>query len=237
MAKNLLAIVKAAVLEMGLAAPVTVVGNPDGQTLQMMALANRVGTELAQQDHGWEALRGEQLITMVPGTDTYAFPADFGYYMPETMWNRGARWPVAGPVSASGWQLIKSGLWPSGFYSRFRVMDGAIVFDPVPTAAGTIAIEYMSNAWCQSATGTRQIEFLADTDIPVIPDDLLVLGLKWQFKAAKGFDFSVEKMAFDTACARLQPRDFVPETVNMRGGGLGVGFLNPGLFPNAGYPV
>lgn len=239
MAMNLLAIVTAATLEMGLTAPVSVVGNPDQQTLQMLALVNRVGTELAQQDHAWEALRAEQAFTLISGQDTYPFPSDYGYYLPETIWDRTNKWPVAGPVSASGWQLIKSGLWPSGFYMRFRVMGGSIVFDPVPvaTAGDVIAIEYISNAWCQSAAGVRQSSFIADTDTPVIPDDLFVLGLKWKFNAAKGFDFSVEKDAFDTALARLQPRDFVPESVNMRGGGLGVGFLNPGLFANAGYPV
>ena len=237
MARNLLAIVQSATLEMGLLPPVAVYGNPDGQTGQFLGLANRIGNELAQIEGGWEALRGEQLITTVPGQASYPFPTDYAYYVMETMWNRSGRLPIAGPVSASAWQMIQAGFLPAGAYMRFRIMAGQITFDPVPTVAGQLAIEYVKNTWCQSAAGTPQTAFSADTDIPLLPDDLFVLGLKWRFLSAKGYNYSEEMADYQLALSRLRPRDFVMETINMRGSRVGSQFLNPGLIASGGYPV
>jgi hypothetical protein len=234
MARNLLAIVSAAVSELGIPAPVSVVGNSDPQAQQLLALVNREGSELAQRETGWTAMRGEQLITLAIGVDTYSFPTDFYAYRMNTFWNRTSHIRLDGPMSAIDWQVIKSGTYPSGVYMRFRIMNGSIVFDPVPTAVATIAIEYISNAWCQSLAAVKQSLFLADTDTPLLPDDLLILGLKWRFLAAKGFNYSEERAAYDLAVTRFHPRDTVLETITMTA--RENSFLNPGLLPIGDWP-
>lgn len=236
MAMNLFAIVKAAALELGLNPPVSVVNNGDAQTQQMLALANRNGIELSQIEGGWETLRGEQLITWVIGQDTYTFPTDFSYYVQDTQWNRTSHYRIDGPMSALDWQTIKSGLFPSGVYSRYRIFSGKIVFDPVPSDTSTIAIEYISNSWCQSALGVGQNAFAADTDTPKLPDDLFVLGIKWRFLAAKGFNYAEERAAYDMALNRYHPRDFVTENINLGIRGRFNSYLNQGLLPAGNWP-
>lgn len=236
MVRNLLAIVQAASLELGIPSPVSVVGSTDQQAGQLLALANQEGEELAQVEGGWERLRGEQLITLVPGQDTYAFPNDFAYYVKDAMWNRTTHYPVTGPMSASDWQFIKSGLFPSGVYSRFRIFSGSIVFDPKPTAAGTVAIEYISSNWCISANNVTQSQFLSDNDTPLLPDRLFILGIKWRYRAAKGLNYSEERAAYDLAISRLHPRDFVTENINISARHGGYGYLNNGLLPLGNWP-
>jgi hypothetical protein len=60
--------------EIGLSPPSQIVGgnNPDG--VQILALLNREGNELARVEQPFPVLRGEQLITLVPGQQAYAFP-------------------------------------------------------------------------------------------------------------------------------------------------------------------
>ena len=236
MARNLLAIVTAAALEMGLNAPAAVVGSGDAQTQQLMALLNRAGTELAAIEGGWQSLRGEQLIPVVAGADTYPFPSDFAYYVPETQWNRSAHYRIGGPMSAIDWQAIKSGLFPSGVYSRYRIFGNSIVFDPVPSAAATVAIEYISSNWVQSAAGVSQPYFMLDTDTPRIPDDLLLLGLKWRFLAATGFDYTQEQATYELALSRLHPRDTVLENIQMSTRSNFNDGLNTGLLPAGSWP-
>lgn len=235
MVKTLLAIVQTAALEMGVPVPVSVVGNPDGQTGQMLALANREGYELAEIEGGWPALRGEQLVVLTPGTDTYAVPTDFAYYYQDTAWDRTTHQPVLGPLSAPEWQAVKSGLYPAGLFYRFRLFGaGQIVFLPVPANADTIAIEYRSTNWCQSSGGAAQSGFLADTDVPVLPATLFILGIKWRFLAAKGLNYAQEFDAYNVALSRLHPRAFVTENIAIgyRGGSI----LNPGLLPLGNWP-
>ena len=236
MTSALLAIVQTAALEMGLPKPVSVIGNPDGQAGQMLALANREGEELADIEGSWPALRGAHVIPLVPGTDTYAVPADFAYYYQNTAWDRTTHQLVAGPLSPAEWQMVKAGLYPAGLFYRFRMFGaGKIVFLPVPANTDVISIEYRSTSWCQSASGVGQSSFLADTDVPVIPTTLFILGIKWRFLAAKGMNYSEERAAYDMALARLHPRSFVTEDLAM-GRNRGASILNPGLLPLGNWP-
>jgi hypothetical protein len=223
--------------ELGLPIPVSVVGNPDGQIGQILGLANREGDELAEIEGGWPALRGEQVFNLVAGTDTYPVPTDFSYYYQGTAWDRTTHQPVLGPLSPEEWQAVKSGLYPAGLFYRFRMFGvNNIVFLPVPANTDTIAIEYRSTNWCQSALGAGQGAFLADTDNPVLPPTLFVLGIKWRFRAAKGLDYSEERAAYDLALARLHPRAFVTQYIAMAGPRASGSILNPGLVPWGNWP-
>lgn len=230
--RTLLQIVQAAANEMGLPTVATVVGNPDLQVSQMLALANRTGLELAAIEGGWNALRAEQLITLVPGTANYAFPADFSYYVQDTFWDRSTKWPLAGPLSAVDWQLLRTGLYPGGINARYRIMAGQIYFDPVPSAADVIAIEYISSNWCQSAGAVKQALWAADTDTPLIADDLFVLGIKWRFKREKGFDYGEDMATYQKALDRIHPRDKVTQNVYMRGPANFAPLVNLGPLPS-----
>lgn len=196
--------------EVGIPPPSVVVSSPDQQIRQLLALANREGRE--QTSAAWTQLRGQQTITLVNGQAAYDFPTDFDSYMPSTIWNRDQRWVVQGPLTAQEWQTLKSGYINIFPYQRYRVMDGQIYFDPTPdsTAAGqTVTIEYQSKAFCQSATATAQTQWLADTDTFLLPDDVLVLGVKWRFLAAKRMDYSEEKDAYMKCVDRELAQSFV----------------------------
>ncbi len=62
MSSTLLQLVQAATGEMGLTVPTYVAGNPATDTVQMMALANAVGSEL-QREYDWEFLAKEYRFT------------------------------------------------------------------------------------------------------------------------------------------------------------------------------
>ena len=77
---------------------------------------------------------------------------------------------------------------------------------------------------------------LADTDTPRLPDDLFVLGIKWRFLAAKGFDYSEERAAYDMSLNRFHPRDTVTENISLgMRGGINT-YLNMGLLPAGNWP-
>jgi hypothetical protein len=218
--------------EVGLPVPSAIVSSTDQQVRQLLALANREGREQASAPGGWPQLRGEQAITMVNGQAVYGFPNDFDSYMPDTIWNRDQRWKVQGPLSAQEWQTLKSGFINVFPYQRYRIMDGQLYFDPTPTSATdgqTVTIEYQSKAWCQSAAGSAQTQWLADTDTFKLPDDIMVLGVKWRFLAAKRMDYSEEKEAWVKAVDREMARSYVGRTLPMNISNAGQGnFLGDG---------
>jgi hypothetical protein len=110
--------------------------------------------------------------------------------------------------------------------AAFPAYGGQLQMDPVPTSADTVVFEYVSKNWCQSASGTAQSLFMADTDLPLISDDLFILGLKWRTLAARGFNYSEEKAAYTEARDRAISRANMSDALDMgrrmgRVGGLG----------------
>lgn len=202
--------------EVGIPQPSVVVSSPDQQVRQLLALANREGREQVSAPGGWPQFRGQQTITMVNGQAAYDFPTDFDNYIPDTIWNRDQRWVVRGPLSPQEWQTLKSGYINVFPYQRYRVMDGQIYFDPTPSSAAAgqiVTIEYQGKSFCKSATGTPQTQWLDDTDTFMLPDDILVLGVKWRFLAAKRMDYSEEKEAYIKAMDREMSRAYVGRTM------------------------
>lgn len=215
MGQTLLQLMQTVCDEVGLPRPDFITTSTDQQIRQLLALANREGREQASAPEQWPQLRGEQTITLVNGQAAYNFPSDFESYIPDTIWDRDMRWPVAGPLSAQEWQFLKSGLINTQPWMRYRVMSGQLYIDPTPTtttAGQSIVIEYQSKAWCQSAAGVVQTAWTADTDTFRLPDDIMVLGTKWRFLAAKRMDYSEEKAQWVAAVDRELARAYVGKT-------------------------
>ena len=207
--RNLLTLVQTAAAEIGFPAPPTVVSNTDDTAVQMLALANREGKELSTRTGGlggWHQLTQTQTITTVSGQIAYDEPANLSYYVNQSGWDNDKRIELMGPLSAQTWQFLKHSLLGTGYGTKFRVIDGQINLDPAPGDGQTFTFEYYSNQWCQSAAGVPQSVFTSDTDTPLLPDDLFILGIKWRFLRAKRLDFAFELDEYKNAVDREMSR-------------------------------
>jgi hypothetical protein len=133
------------------------------------------------------------------GNESYAIPADADHFIQQTGWDRSFRWQLVGPLSAQEWQVLKSGISPTGPRLRYRIMDGLIFVNPVPASLDNLVMEYYSTGWCQSATGAPQTAWAADTDTPVLQDRLFTLGIIARFLNRKGFDSTSAQREYDDA--------------------------------------
>jgi hypothetical protein len=239
--RTLLQIVQAVVNETGFGdAPTAVIASTDSTIIQMLALANREGYNLAQNDganEGWPILRKEFTFSTVASQEAYAFPSDYSYIIGQTEWDRTQRWQLVGPATPQEWQLIKSGLSPIGPRRRFRIMRDAatllnkIYLDPIPNTVNTIVFEYYTTLWCASSGGTPQALFAADTDVPILDDNLFILGIKWRFLRAKGLPYDEEYKEYMELKLLLMARMGASRPLP-----LGVTNANPILLSNANIP-
>lgn len=184
----------------GFNAPTSIVGNTAAEIVRMLAQAQRAGKELARE-YNWAVLQTETTVT-TSATSDYAMPADFLRFISQTQWDRTNLWQLIGPTSPVRWQQLKSGVTLSGPRRRFRLKPVAntlrLFIDPTPSAtANTLAYEYISTYWCQSAGGSGQAAWVADTDTGILSEDLLELGTKWRFLQAMRLPYLEEKDAYD----------------------------------------
>lgn len=191
---TLLTCCQTALREMGkYQVPSTIVGNTDPTAVRLLALANRTGRTLAQ-DENWQALLATYTFPTVASTASYALPTDYNDFANLTQWNRTNYTPMRGPVSPIEWQALQSSAIIVGtpFNQFFRIAGGFFVIYPTPTSVQTIAYDYYSKNWISGKT-----EFSDDADVPLIDADLITLGIRWRFLQALGDEFASEKDEFD----------------------------------------
>ena len=177
------------------------------------------------------------------GQSSYPLPSDFAYMMAQTAWDRAFRWQLLGPLDAQEWQVLKSGISPTGPRRRFRIYNNTFNIDPVPgfdsnDNGSTEVFEYYSNGFCQSTGGTAgniQTAWLADTDNYCLDDDALILGIKYRYLRAKRLSYDEEKRDYDLLAERLMARDGGSRNLPLNASASGIRLLNASNVPDTGF--
>lgn len=177
------------------------------------------------------------------GQATYPLPSDLAYFMAQTFWDRAFRWQLLGPLDAQEWQVLKSGISPTGPRRRFRIYNNTFNIDPVPgfdssDNGSTEVYEYYSNGWCQSTGGVNgniQTTWLADTDNYCLDDQALILGVKWRYLRSKRLSYDEEKNDYDLLSERLMARDGGSRNLPLNASASGIRLLNSQNVPDTGF--
>lgn len=202
---SLLTIVQQAAIEIGITTKViSAASSIDPNIVQLMALVNRDGQELAA-GYGWQELNNESNFSTVgaqsQGSILTLAGADFGWILNETMWDRTTRRPVFGPKTPAEWQQLQA-QFVNGPWWQYRIRGNQVLFTPIPAVGDQIYFEWISKNWCTDATGaTPSSVMTTDSDVAILNERLLVLGAIWRFKQKKGLDYSED---YDVAMGAIQ---------------------------------
>lgn len=174
--------------------------------------------------------------------EAYALPSDLAFIIVQTEWDRNFRWQLLGPLDAQEWQVIKSGISPVGPRMRFRIMQGQFYINPVGSAStlytDNIVYEYVSNQWVGvSATPTvgAQTAYQLDTDVSLINEDLITLGLKWRFLKAKGLDWEADQAEYKAKKDKITGRSASARSLPLNSRASGLRLLNAQNVPDTGF--
>lgn len=190
---TLLEVVQQFCLRSGIPKPATVTGSTDAQVLQIQALLEEEGDDLAARGD-WESLTNEATHTTVAtesqGAMTDLASNGFGHIKNQTIWDRTDRLPVIGPINPRQWQALKAVVLTGPRY-QFRIRGGNLLVNPIPVAGHDWAFEYVSENWIISADGMSYKKlFTQDDDTWLLPEKLLLMGLRWRWMREKGLDYS-----------------------------------------------
>jgi hypothetical protein len=214
-----LQIVQTACKRIGINSPNAAVTSSDLQVIQLLALLEETGQELADR-YGWQTLQKEATFTTV-ATETQkavsTITTGFNYIVNDTIWNRTLRRPVYGPKSQQDWQQAKA-ININGPFNSFRIEGDNILFNPVPAAGQSCYFEYITKNWLTLSVGGTSDSIANDADTPLLDDKILTLGLIWRWKAAKGLDYSEDFEKYESKVTDAQVRDAGKPTLNLTGG-------------------
>lgn len=201
-----LTLVQTAYKRLGLSnVPTAVVTSTDPQVAQFLALANEEGQTLSEATN-WQALVKQgtftTLATEIQGQMSTIAPG-CKFVTNDTIWNLALRMPVFGPLSPQNWTQQKA-MFYQGPWNQYRIFDDQIHFLPTPVAGQACSFEYTTKYW--TVAGTSE-EFVSDTDSPLLDEKVMVAGLIWRFRQAKGLDFQADLTKYTRLVADLIARE------------------------------
>lgn len=205
---TLLSICTNALNELGeLETPSSFAGNTNKTAKNIVRLANSEIADLSRR-YDWQVLMTDQSISTVAGQEEYALPSDYSRYAVDAYNDRSNRRSIYGPITASEYQALKRDQVQSGIYKYFRIRGNQILIYPLPSATGDLLVfEYVKNTPVESAGGAPQQYFLADTDVSLIDEYLVTLGVIWRFRRMQGLNYDEEMSRYQTEVTKAVARD------------------------------
>lgn len=183
---TLLSIAQDAADEISIARPSSVYGSLDPTAQKMYRYANRAGRAL-MKGYGWQELRAEKTFSALGQEEqTGILPSDFDRFVSETFWNRSQKILISGPKSDLDWSTLKAQNQTLYNVAYFSYRGNSVFIYSAPSANDSLAFFYIKNTWAQSAGGTPQTSFLADTDTSIIDEELMTLAVIYMFLDGDG---------------------------------------------------
>jgi hypothetical protein len=223
----------------GLPRPNGIAMATDQLARQLFGIAKETVEELTALD--WPVLAIPYTFQTIVNHDTYPVPPDFHHAIADTAYLATQYYPLRGSLTPSDWGRIKNAL-PSqiGRY-KFRIMAGnppVFVMSPIPGTVETVVLEYRTNNRVVQSNGSLALNWMNDTDTPIVPETLVKLGMKWRLKREKGLEYSDE---FDDYV--IQKQTYVSQALDI--GSLSVAYrhlldypeIANGYVPEYGFGV
>lgn len=219
---SLLTLLQSASVRLGLPKPQAIVSSTDTQVMQLLEIANEEGKEL-YQDYGWQALTREATFNTVAlesqGSILTVAGTDFGWIINDTIWNRDLRRPVFGPLDSQNWQALKA-MTMQGPFNQYRIRGNNIIFIPVPAAGQACYFEWVSKNWVSKSDGSAFYPaWNADTDVGVLSEDLMALGVIWRWRQIKGYEYAEDFAKYERMKANVQAKDGGKPKLTLGGNG------------------
>lgn len=230
---NLLTLVQKFCQRSGIPKPATVFGSTDNQVLQAMNLLEEEVNDLAAR-HQWQGLIKEVSHITLAAEDQGALSAiapGFRYIRNQSMWDYTDKLPVLGPVGGEQWQTLKASVSTGPRY-QFRLRGDRLLVNPTPAAGHAWKFEYATKYPILDVNGTTLKEFFtADTDTFLLPDSILLLGLRWRWMREKGLSYAELFQSYELQVKDAISRDGGKKKLSME---CGSSDPRPGVFVPAG---
>lgn len=200
--------------------PTTIVDNDDDTAKQCLAFARKVGEELVR-DYDWQELSKTATVTTTQGVSAYDLESDYERLAPDTMWNADDFRFMRGHTSKRQWAMITNSQVDPGLTYYWRLKGGQIQLEPAAESAFDFTYEYLSNIYCKSSGGTdREDGWVADTDVPKLPSDLFIYGIRFYFLKANNLPYGDAEAEYDGIIQSRQGKNVPSPAVDMSAGTL-----------------
>jgi hypothetical protein len=193
------------------------IGADDDTAKQIVAIAKKVGTELVR-DYDWQETIRTGSVTTSNGDSSYALESDYERMVSDTTWNTTSDRRMWGNATSRDWAMITTLPISAGSAYYFRIARGEIQVSPTPSSAFSFTYEYRSKNYCETSSGTDLSEWTNDTDLPLLPEDLFIAGIKFYFLKANNLPYGDAEADYDGLIRSRQGKNTPGGIIDMNAG-------------------
>lgn len=195
---TVLSVARRVCLVVGLDQPDALMSSTDREYMEMARLANEMADRIMKV-YDWQALLRQQTFTGDAVEEAFDLPDDYDR-MPDaaSMWS--SRWTWAFNKIASTDEWLEYQVVPYTFINGNWIIYGdQFHFLPIMAVGETIKFFYVSKYYAKDAGNVPKEAFTADDDTFRIAENLLELGMIWQWKANKNLPYEEDMATFERA--------------------------------------
>jgi hypothetical protein len=182
----------------------SVASSQDQNMRQAFSLANKVLKEVSYKKN-WPILIREHAFTTVADQVSYPLPADFHHLVTPSAVDAGQYYQLKGSLTPIQWfrMSLKGAVeWASGF--RIDPYTKTFNVAPTPSDGRDLVFMYVTTDIAMNNTGSPVSRYTQDSDISLVEEELVELGLSWRWRQKKGLDYTAEMAEYNgTLAARF----------------------------------
>lgn len=224
---TLLTAVQDAMVQVGLSSPSQVYNSTDDTVKHFMRLAQVEGDYLARE-YDWPQQKVAASYTGDGTSTTFDLPTDFHRWMPgHSFWlDDSPGWPLMMVTDEEMTDAKVANAAP--IRPIWRRFGDQIELYPALTSGEVIKTQYFSEYWIlDEDAATRKARWEADTDSSILPERLIVFGMVWRYKQARGFGYEEDYRSWKVALMQEAKAASSRPTIDMHGRSRWGGMSDP----------
>jgi len=225
---SLLSLVQDAMVLCGFESPSAVYSSSDPTVSQFKTLSQVEGDILSRR-YDWRRLKVLDDYTGDGTTTTFSLPTDFDRFVTGFPFFLDESPQLPLEMVTDDRMLALKVAQTNPTRPVWRLFGNSVEFYPAPETTDVIKFEYRSKYWIVEETETTsKARWTADTDVAVIPERLITLGLVWRYKKSKGFEYGEDFRTYELEVTKAGSVDGGRQTIAMRSNFIG-DYSNAGL--------
>lgn len=211
---TILTVFQEAATVIGMDVPTAVYASTEREHQELAVLANTMARRISRS-YEWQELK--QLATYT-GDDTsvaFSLPSDFdGMPKKQSLWSPSILSPFTHVTDYDRW-LEMITIQFSSLVNVWILIGNRILIRPAMAAGVTAQHYYRSNLIARPASGSDKYAFTSDSDSFVLDEELLRLGIVWQWKASKGHAYAEDMANYEDLLATQTDSNTGPKTIRI----------------------
>lgn len=190
----------------GNAVPDSIASSTERERVELLALANEMADRIAKA-HDWQKFATIATITGDGATEAFDLPSDYDRQRINTqLWSSSLEAPLSHIADLNQWL----GLDVQSFdfvVNAWTIYGGQIQIKPALATGVTAKYFYQSNLIVEPESGSNKATFTLDEDTFRLSEELLKLGIIWQWRANKGLPYAEDMQNYEIELAKQIMRD------------------------------